>query len=267
MNTTLKAALAASAIVASTHAAAQITLYEGEGFRGRAFTADGTVDNLQRQGFNDRASSVVVDHGRWEVCEDARFGGHCVTLRKGSYDSLRGLGLDNKISSVRRVGDRVSYPNEAPAPLPAPTYDYRIRPNERIYQAQVVSVHAVMGPPEQRCWVEREQVSQSSQPNVGGAVLGAIIGGVLGHQVGNGRGNDVATAGGAIAGGVIGSNVNRQPGGTYGRDVQRCATTEGSATPAYWDVTYNFRGVEHRMQTGAPPGATVAVNERGEPRG
>jgi uncharacterized protein YcfJ len=267
MNTTLKAALAATAIVASTHAAAQITLYEGEGFRGRAFTADGPVDNLQRQGFNDRASSVVVDHGRWEVCEDARYSGRCVVLRKGSYDSLRGLGLDNKISSLRRVGDQVSYRNEAPAPLPEPNYAYRYRPNEHIYQAQVTSVHAVMGPPEQRCWVEKQQVTQPSQPNVGGAVLGAIVGGVLGHQVGNGRGNDVATVGGAIAGGAIGANVNRGNGSTYDRDVQRCETTQSSAPPAYWDVTYNFRGVEHRMQTSAPPGATVAVNEHGEPRG
>ena len=40
----------------------------------------------------------------------------------------------------------------------------------------------------------------------------------------------------------------------------------GQARPAYWDVTYNFRGVEHRMQMTKPPGATVTVNERGEPR-
>jgi hypothetical protein len=33
-----------------------------------------------------------------------------------------------------------------------------------------------------------------------------------------------------------------------------------------WDVTYNFRGQEHRMQVTAPPGPTITVNERGEPR-
>jgi hypothetical protein len=36
--------------------------------------------------------------------------------------------------------------------------------------------------------------------------------------------------------------------------------------PAYWDVTYNFRGQEHRVQMSAPPGTTVTVNELGEPR-
>ncbi len=91
----------------------------------------------------------------------------------------------------------------------------------------------------------------------------AILGGVLGHQVGSGRGNDVATVGGAIAGGAIGSNVGRD-GGT--RDVQRCDTAR-QGNPAYWDVTYDFRGIQHRVQMSAPPGGTVAVNENGEPRG
>jgi hypothetical protein len=31
-------------------------------------------------------------------------------------------------------------------------------------------------------------------------------------------------------------------------------------------VTYEFRGVEHRVQMTAPPGQTIAVNGRGEPR-
>jgi hypothetical protein len=31
-------------------------------------------------------------------------------------------------------------------------------------------------------------------------------------------------------------------------------------------VTYEFRGVTHRAQMSAPPGATITVNGRGEPR-
>jgi uncharacterized protein YcfJ len=101
---------------------------------------------------------------------------------------------------------------------------------------------------------------------VGGAVLGALIGGVLGHQVGGGRGNDVATAGGAVAGAVIGGNAGRSSSGaTYDKDVQRCRNV-ASTTPAYWDVTYDYRGTEHRVQMSAPPGNTVAVNRNGEPR-
>jgi uncharacterized protein YcfJ len=101
---------------------------------------------------------------------------------------------------------------------------------------------------------------------VGGAVVGAIIGGVLGHQVGGGTGKDVATAGGAVAGAVIGANAGRDGNVTSERDVRRCETT-ASGPPEYWDVTYNFRGVEHRVQMTAPPGPTIAVNRNGEPRG
>src|SRR3978361_1135145 len=121
MNKHTRIALAASLLVLAGHASAQITFYEGEGYRGRAFTTDKGVENFARIGFNDRASSVVVDRGRWEVCEDARYRGRCVVLRRGSYDSLRGLGLENRISSVRPINVRARYDNEAPQPLPAPT--------------------------------------------------------------------------------------------------------------------------------------------------
>ena len=261
MNLKLKTALAASALLVAAQAAAQITFYEGEGFRGRTFTANSQVNNFQRVGFNDRATSVVVTNGRWEVCDNANFGGNCVVLRRGSYDSLNGLGMSNRISSVRRVNRQDNYANEAPTPLPEPTYEYYRRPNERVTNAVVTSVRAVVGPPEQRCWVERQQVNTDA--NIGGAIIGGILGGVLGHQVGGGRGRDIATAGGAIAGAAIGHNQGG--GSTYDSNVRRCETT-ASTTPAYWDVTYNYRGVEHRVQMSSPPGRTIAVNMNGEPR-
>jgi uncharacterized protein YcfJ len=234
------------------------------------FTTDKPVANFERFGFNDRSSSVVVDRGRWEVCEDARFEGRCVVLRPGSYDSLRGLGMENRISSVRPVDERQRYNNEVPAPLAAPNYEYRQRPSERIFEAPVTSVHAVMGPPNQRCWVERQQVVEPARnnPNVGNALLGAVIGGVLGHQVGGGTGKDIATGAGAVAGAAIGANSGSNgttSGAVYDRDVRRCETA-ASGPPQYWDVTYNYRGLEHRVQMSAPPGPTIAVNQNGEPR-
>lgn len=269
MNWKLKAALGATTVMLATQAAAQITFYEGEGFRGRTFATSKPIGNFERFGFNDRASSVVVDSGRWEVCSDAGFQGRCMVLRRGSYDSLSGMGMNDRISSVRPVNQQASYQNEAPTPLPQPSYIYRQRPNERTYQAPVTSVRAIVGPPEQRCWVDRQQVADDRRgdANVGGAVVGAIIGGVLGHQVGGGRGKDAATAGGAVAGALIGRNTGRSDGGTsYStRDVQRCENV-ASARPEFWDVTYDYRGVEHRVQMSAPPGNTIAVNANGEPR-
>lgn len=267
MNLTFKLALGAAAVLCATQAAAQITLYEHDGYRGRAFTTDTQMGNFARNGFNDLASSVVVDRGRWEVCTDARFEGKCVVLRRGNYESLRSLGLNDRISSVRPVDQQARYDNEVPEPTALANYDYRRRANENVYEARVTSVRAVMGPAEQRCWVEREQVTEGGRGdrNVGGAVLGAIIGGVLGHQVGSGRGNDAATVGGAVAGGLIGSNQGRSSGATYDKDVQRCRTV-ASGAPAYWDVTYDYRGRENRIQMSYAPGATISVNRNGEPR-
>jgi uncharacterized protein YcfJ len=264
---TLKALLGLSALAIAAQAAAQVTLYEGEGFRGRTFTTNSAVRDLNRNGFNDRASSVIVGSGRWEACEDSRFQGRCVVLRRGSYESLRGLGLENRISSLHAVSDRGHYDNEAPEPLAAPTYDYRRRPSERIFDAPITSVRAVVGPPNERCWVERQQVAEPERggPNIGGAIAGAVLGGVLGHQVGGGRGKDIATAGGAVAGAAVGANVGRNSIATSDRDVRRCETT-ASTTPAYWDVTYDFRGVEHHVQMSAAPGRTIPVNRAGEPR-
>jgi uncharacterized protein YcfJ len=269
MNTVLRSALAAAGLAVATQAVAQVTFYEHDGFQGRSFSTQRQVGNFERFGFNDRASSVVVLSDRWEVCQDARFSGQCVVLRPGRYPSLAAMGLNDRVSSVRIVQRNARIEDRRYAPAPLPVYDNRRRNGERTYQAEVTSVRAVVGQSEQRCWVDREQVSQQQGgSNVPGAILGGIIGGVLGHQVGGGRGQDVATAGGAVAGAALGYNVGRNDGGRYAatRDVRRCANVPSSANPDYWDVTYNFRGREHHMQMASPPGPTVSVNAKGEPR-
>ncbi|HVE51343.1 MAG TPA: beta/gamma crystallin-related protein [Casimicrobiaceae bacterium] len=265
MKTTLKAALVTAAVLAAGQAAAQLTLYGQEGLRGRAFVVNDTVANFEQSGFNDRASSVIVERGRWEACEDANFRGRCVILRRGQYPSLAALGLNDRISSVRRVRGNPNY-NEPP-PVSGPTYGFYQRQGERLYEADVVAVREVLGPPEQRCWVERrEVVGDRGSPNVPGAIIGGVIGGVLGHQIGSGRGQDVATALGAVGGAAVGAQTGSRGGRVYAQDVQRCASAPGSAQPAYWDVTYQFRGQQHRAQLSAPPGRSITVNERGEPR-
>jgi uncharacterized protein YcfJ len=267
MRATFKTLLGVAALGAASQAAAQITFYQDEGFRGPVFSVNKSVGNFDRTGFNDRARSVVVEGGRWQVCEDAGFRGRCVVLQPGNYPSLSGFGLDKRISSVRPVGGG-SYPVVVAPPVPAPVYEYRQRPNERLYQVPVTDVHAVVGPPQQRCWVEQQQVTQNnSGANVPGAIVGAVLGGVLGHQIGSGRGNDVATAGGAVAGAAIGANVGRGGQSTSYQNVQRCEAVANPGPPDYWDVGYNFRGIDHRVQMSAPPGPTITVNGNGEPRG
>jgi uncharacterized protein YcfJ len=265
-----KLALAVPALLLGTHALADATFFSREGFRGESIQLDHRTGNFEREGFNDRASSARIDRGAWEVCEHPRFEGRCVVLRRGNYPSLRAMGLDNSISSARplerdrdRDRDRpqpVYQP--VPAPMPAPQPAVQV-----IYEVPVVSARAVMGPPQQRCWIEREQVSQpgSGQPNVGGAIVGGVIGGVLGNQIGKGSGRDVATAGGAVAGAVIGSQVGTSGGATVvERDVQRCTTAQQGA-PAYWDVVYLHQGMERRVQLQQAPGRTLRLNAQGQP--
>ena len=267
MSALWKTALLVAGVAVAAQATAQITFYEHEDFAGRSFTEKQAIANFKRYGFNDRASSAVVARDRWEVCEDVRFGGRCVVLRPGRYPSLARMGLNDRISSARIMERDTRVDDDRYAPPPAPA-DYQRRDGERLYQATVTSVRAVVGPPERRCWVEREQVAQDrSGANVPGAIAGAVIGGILGHQVGNGRGNDIATVGGAVAGAAVGSNVGRDGGQqAQTKDVRHCANVPNQARPDYWDVSYEFRGREHRIQMTAPPGATVTVNRRGEPR-
>ena len=268
MNTIFKTSLAIAAALLAAQASAQITFYETERFGGRSFTAQSDVRNFKRQGFNDRASSAVVRNNRWEVCEDVRYGGRCVVLRPGQYPTLQAMGLNDRVSSVRVVQRAARVDDDRYAPPPLAVYDGRRRPNERLFEASVTSARAVLGTPTQRCWVEREQVSvDQRRNNVPAALAGAVIGGIIGHQIGGGTGRDIATAGGVIAGAAIGSRAGSN-GGTQivERDVQRCNDVPASARPDYWDVTYTFRGVEHRVQMAMAPGDTVTVNRNGEPR-
>ena len=246
----------------------QITFFERRGFDGRSFTSLGEVRNFKRFGFNDVASSAEVIGERWEVCEDTRFRGRCVVLRPGRYPTLAAMGLNNSVSSTRPVGRdmRIEEYRYAPAPMAAP--DFRRRDQERIYQAQVLSVRAVLREQESRCWIEREQVTVERDNSAPGAIAGAVIGGILGHQLGGGTGKDLATVGGALAGAAVGANLGRDSSSTQvqTQDVQRCTNAPRSARPEYWEVTYVFRGQEHHVQMTTPPGETVDVNERGEPR-
>ncbi|MDO9604138.1 beta/gamma crystallin-related protein [Hydrogenophaga sp.] len=246
--------------------AAQVTFFEREGFSGRSFATEEAVVNLQRAGFNERASSAVVVGAPWEVCTDTRSRGNCMVLRPGRYASLAAMGLNDRISSVRAIDPRDHTADNRYAPLPVPVYDNRRRSGERLFDANVTSARAVLATPGQRCWVEREQLPQAqSNANVPAALAGALIGGILGHQVGGGSGKDIATVGGVIAGAALGAQVGRDnPAAT--QDVQRCENVPGGAQPAFWDVSYSFRGVEHRVQMTSAPGATIVVNDQGEPR-
>ncbi len=240
----------------------QVTFYERDNFRGRSFSTTSDIVDFRRAGFNDRASSVTVVGESWQACDDAGFNGRCVFLRPGNYPSLAAMGMNDSISSVRMVPPGMPVATGGWAPNPPPAYDARPRPQEELFQAQVIASRAVYGTPSQQCWVEQTEV-RDNRNQVGGAVIGGILGGILGHQVARGNG---AVAAGAIGGAVVGGAIGNANSGTRVEDVQRCRDVPASGPPQYWDTVYTFQGVEHHVQTTAPAGATVTVNRFGEPR-
>lgn len=250
---------------------AQITLYDRDNFEGRSFNASNDVVSLQRFDFNDKTSSIVVTGGRWEICEDSSFHGRCMVLRPGRYTTLRGSGLDNRITSLRRVQPGAIIEDARYAPLPlvegaAPVAQWQPRPEEAIYQAQVVSSRAVYTTGGQNhCWISHDEVThdQRRDNRVGGAVIGGLLGGIIGHQIGD---SNAATVGGAIGGAALGAAIGNNVH-VGGQDVQHCSTDQVQGSPEYWDTTYAWKGVQHHVQTTAAPGTSVSVNEYGEPRG
>src|SRR5207247_10638232 len=61
---------------------------------------------LERIGYNDTASSLVVRAGVWEVCDKPYFEGHCVQLQPGEYSSF-GTSASDRVASLREVTQTV----------------------------------------------------------------------------------------------------------------------------------------------------------------
>ncbi len=81
--------------------AGRVVLYDSLNFNGGSFAVNGNIDNLHGQ-FNDRATSMIVNSGTWELCNDANYGGGCQVYGPGRYDNLGGL--SGRVSSLRTVG-------------------------------------------------------------------------------------------------------------------------------------------------------------------
>lgn len=80
---------------------APVSLFSQRGFGGARVDVQNEVRTLVNVDFNDQASSVIINDGRWELCDDADFRGKCIVLGEGRYDDLRDM--NNRISSLRRV--------------------------------------------------------------------------------------------------------------------------------------------------------------------
>lgn len=84
--------------VAPPVAEGRIVLFDDRNFKGRALPVDRAQPVLS--GFQDKAESVQVTSGLWEICERAGFGGRCAMVSSNVTD-LGALGLRNRVKSVR----------------------------------------------------------------------------------------------------------------------------------------------------------------------
>ena len=104
-------ALIAVPLVAAGAAAAQydapqdeaaLILFSGPNYTGDAVNIFDPIHALPDIRFNDRARSVAVLSGAWEICEHSDFTGRCVFLRDDVSD-LRYYDLGGDVSSVRPI--------------------------------------------------------------------------------------------------------------------------------------------------------------------
>lgn len=98
------AALAAAVTIATGAAYADVQIYKQPNFAGAQLTLRGDTGNLAGLGFQDQASSLVINSGRWEFCSQPNFAGDCVTLGEGRYATLEGK-LNHRIESARMVAN------------------------------------------------------------------------------------------------------------------------------------------------------------------
>jgi hypothetical protein len=100
----MKRLLAAAAVLATFAQAAfagEITLFTDNDFRGARVTVNRDAYNLADIGFNDRASSLIVRSGVWQLCEHKDFGGYCAEFGPGEYRELPRF--NDSISSAREI--------------------------------------------------------------------------------------------------------------------------------------------------------------------
>nr|WP_321439415.1 beta/gamma crystallin-related protein [uncultured Hyphomonas sp.] len=79
-----------------------LILYSGANYSGEVREIYDPIHALPNLRFNDRARSIAVLSGQWEVCQHSDFTGRCVFLRYDVPD-LAWYGLAGEISSVRPV--------------------------------------------------------------------------------------------------------------------------------------------------------------------
>ena len=84
-----------------------IILYQHKDFKGRQVPLSDSCADLRKIGFNDKASSVEVERGRWILWKDIEFSGRYYIIGSGSYnlEPVRQMLGNDVLSSVQKLSD------------------------------------------------------------------------------------------------------------------------------------------------------------------
>jgi hypothetical protein len=107
----------ALAAIASSAVAGEITLYQNRDFNGDTLTLRRAAPDLERSGFNDSASSIVVREGVWEVCTDPSYHGNCTQIGPGNYNRIADTLRDGVVSAREIVAVSAAPPPASSPPL------------------------------------------------------------------------------------------------------------------------------------------------------
>jgi hypothetical protein len=79
-------------------------LFTQPGFQGRSLVVDRPIGKLDKFGFDDKPSSIMIKGGgAWKICEDDHFGGRCEIIDRSIPDLVE-IRMNNKVSSIAPVG-------------------------------------------------------------------------------------------------------------------------------------------------------------------
>jgi hypothetical protein len=76
----------------------RLVLFDNRGFGGQSRTVERDASILS--GFGNRAESLRVFGGMWDICDRPNFEGRCITV-SGDMQDLSPIGFSNQIQSVR----------------------------------------------------------------------------------------------------------------------------------------------------------------------
>jgi hypothetical protein len=78
-----------------------VLMFENSGYQGQVYEVVGDIADLGIVRFNDRASSIKIVRGNWEICEHANYQGRCSRL--DADQPVLPREWNDAISSIRRV--------------------------------------------------------------------------------------------------------------------------------------------------------------------